>query len=47
VVGNGYESQLNHQKANNRPDQGLYGVGSQFIRMPRSIRLADLKNPKA
>lgn len=42
----GMKASYIHQKANNRPDQGLYGVGSQFIRMPRSIRLADLKNPE-
>lgn len=33
------------QKGHNRPMQGEYGLMNQFIRMPRSIRLADLQDP--
>ncbi|MDD2436883.1 MAG: SusC/RagA family TonB-linked outer membrane protein [Massilibacteroides sp.] len=33
------------QKANNRPGQGEYGIMQSLVRMPRGIRLQDLKDP--
>ena len=30
----------------NRPGQGEYGLMVQLVKMPRGIRLADLKNPR-
>ena len=35
------------QKGVNRPEQGEYGIMNQFIRMPRSIRTADLVDPES
>ena len=35
-----------HEKTRNRPGQGEYGVMMQLIKMPRGIRLSDLKNPQ-
>lgn len=34
------------QKGHNRPTQGAYGPMDQLIRMPRSIRMSDLKHPE-
>ena len=34
------------QKGENRPDQGEYGIANQFIKMPRNIRIEDLRNPE-
>lgn len=33
------------QRGMNRPGQGEYGIMQQIVRMPRGIRLQDLKNP--
>jgi TonB-linked SusC/RagA family outer membrane protein len=33
------------QKANNRPGQGEYGIMQSLVRMPRGIRMEDLKDP--
>ncbi len=33
------------QKAHNRPGQGEYGIMQTLVRMPRGIRMEDLKNP--
>lgn len=33
------------QKGNNRPAQGEYGIMQSLVRMPRGIRMEDLKNP--
>lgn len=35
-----------HEKSKNRPGQGEYGLMTQLVRMPRGIRLSDLKNPR-
>ncbi len=35
-----------HEKTRNRPGQGEYGVMTQLVKMPRGIRLSDLKNPQ-
>lgn len=34
------------EKTNNRPGQGEYGVNLQLVKMPRSIRLSDLQDPR-
>ena len=34
------------ERNKNRPGQGEYGVMTQLVKMPRGIRLADLKNPQ-
>lgn len=42
----GFKGSYIYQKGDNRPDQGDAGIANQFILMPRSIRLQDLKNPE-
>lgn len=41
----GVKANYLRQKGINRPGQGEYGLMNQFVRMPRNIRLIDLKNP--
>lgn len=42
----GVKGTYSRQTGINRPDQGHYGIANQFLRMPRNIRLSDLKNPE-